>query len=166
MFLETGVVIGLNQWPKYGFRQDLWLCVDSDIAMRDYPDIVNGVSELKYMQRYKHMEKLPPADYFFEKSGDEIPLIWEERLSWSCTCATAAANLAVILGATEIVLYGVDLSNDGRADGTQYDEGHNWDTKVDMVNKWFHRLTHESDVLVYKTNPASPLNLPLYKWVR
>lgn len=159
--LDTGTVIGLNRWPSFQGKMDYWLCCDTDLAMRDYPDLVESIQVPRFMQRYDHIPDAP-AEYWFGRVREYIPTQWEGRLYWHSTSACAAVNLACLMGATEILLYGVDLIPGGRADGSQYDTNDHWERWVKPVNETFHRIRAAFKIPIYKLNPASPLDLPLY----
>lgn len=84
-----------------------------------------------------------------------IPTVWKGELQHIWTSATAAANLAQIMGAKEIILYQVDLTGKTLCGGVMTP----WARFANDVSAFFNAL----QCPVYKTNPESPLNLPLWK---
>jgi hypothetical protein len=156
--LDTGIVIGLNRWPKFDLRMDYYLVVDTDTVMQEYPEVVRGVRCPKFMQKYDHVPDAP-GDYWFTKNRETLPLTWDGSLSWVSTCACAAMNLAAIMGAKEIVLFGVDLLGYNRADGSLYDNPEHWQTQVKAVNTWVQEFQKAARVPVYKTLEQSPLSI-------
>lgn len=158
--LDTGIVIGLNHWPSFMERMDYWLCLDTDFFMHNHADMVYSIKAPRFMQQYEHVPDAP-GDYWFKRQVDPIPTTWEEKLSWFSTCACAAANLAGIMGASEVLLYGVDLIPGGRANGTRYEEDDHWSHKAKRVSEWMQRCSEAFEMPIYKLNPDSPLDLPL-----
>jgi len=70
------------------------------------------------------------------------------------TTATAAGNLALIMGAKEIILYQVDLTGETLCGGVMRP----WAKFAKDVSSFFQAL----NCPVYKTNPKSPLTLPMW----
>lgn len=160
--LESGVVIGVNEFPRLGYKLDYWLCCDTDSAMRLFPELVRSIQAPRFMQQYDHVPDAP-ADYWFKRERECIPTQWDERLSWSSTSACAAVNLACLMGAKEVFLFGVDLTTGGRADGSHYEnDAEHWTRWVAPVNKWLHECASLFGVAIYKMNPDSPLSLPYH----
>lgn len=107
------------------------------------------------------------ADYWFpivkkwESYGYKGKDGWglDQGLSYASTTATTAIDLAAKLGATDLILAGVDLAGDYKADGAYY--GANWwAIHVDGVNNWLGEFQKRTAVNIYKTNEKSPLALP------
>lgn len=110
---------------------------------------------------------VPPPNYWFSRPKgpvDEnhqplkaycIPKVWRSELQHVWTSATAAANLAMIMGAREIILYQVDLTGLTLCGGVMKP----WANYAGDVSRFLNNLSCP----VYKTNPDSPLGLPLYE---
>jgi hypothetical protein len=159
--LETGVVIGLNRWPKFNLKTDLYLVCDTDSIMSEYPEVVHGVKCPKIMQKYDHVPNAP-ADIWFRKNHETIPTVWDGTLSFVYTCAFAAINFAALAGASEIVLFGVDFCAPGRADGSKYETQDHWESQEKRITDWLKRFDQTFNLPVYKTNPNSFLHYPLF----
>jgi len=168
--LQSGRVIGLNQWCQFMPHCDYWLCVDSDSVINKLPYIWHAVPRhvISFMQQYNFIPPVPTS-YSYTKEYGDVPLEWTGKLSWINTSAVAAINLAAIMGASEIVLFGVDMTG-GKAFGLTYDRPDHWDRKeadgtqplLDGVNKWLHRFVRDVKIPVYKLNPDSPIAVPLH----
>lgn len=89
----------------------------------------------------------------------------DQGLSYASTTATCAMDLAAKCGATTLILAGVDLAGDYRADGSSYGKANFWGIHVDGVNGWLAEFQKRAKVTIYKTNENSPLALP-YKTVQ
>jgi hypothetical protein len=171
--LDTGAVIGFNQFADEFFC-DYWMALDTGAAWQHFyqddkpeyshfPKFLRNLTVPKFMRRpNKDTEAFVPEDaaIFFEKAHhDEIPLTWNGRLRWASSTALAAINLAIIFGASEVVLFGVDFVGSGRADGSSYNQPNFWDPHKNGINnliRWFSQHTK-----IYKTHPDSWLDCPL-----
>lgn len=170
--LNTGFIIGINKWAAE-FPCDYWIGLDTGVNWRKYylddpkypdePKFLKTLACPRFMrQPNKDTEAFVPADagvFFTTAQHGEIPTAWDGRLRWESSTALAAINLAIILGASEVVLYGVDFTDGGRADGSQYHRPDFWQKHREPINRL---LKQYQDYLpIYKTNPASWLDCPL-----
>jgi hypothetical protein len=160
--LNTGVVIGINRWyrihPCY-----YWICADkAENAWRDFGKDIMGIDAIRFLVKPQQGNNPLPskaAHYWFHATEHEsvIQPSWNGSLYTWKTTATAAAHLAIIMGASEILLYGVDLMGDTRFDGSQGLPNY-WERHHRKINRSFQLLSQH--VPIYKTNPDSPLDLP------
>jgi hypothetical protein len=167
-FLKTGVVIGVNKWPDF-FPCDYWICLDTGKCHKENDDYWRGFYERtlknlkapKFARAPRDTEKpVPPGrfDYYFQNSCVEnIPTTWEGRLRYGSTTATAAVNLAIILGAKEVFLYGVDFIGTRRLDGSVNNDWSDHVSSTNAILKKFEKL-----VPIYKLHPDSPLDVPYW----
>jgi len=165
-FLKTGVVIGINKFAKV-FKPDYWLTCDPqniESKMEGVIDHLDGVETFIHYHPFwhapspSHTFKRPEGtklDRFVQPIGKDypIPTEWTGHLQHIWTSATAGANLADIMGASEIILYGVDIKGKTMRGMELVD----WDIMADDISLFFKRLRCP----VYKSNPNSPLDLPL-----
>lgn len=160
--LDTGKIIGINAWPEYHYC-DYWIGLDTGVNWDKF-HWLPWLCVPKYMRTpNKDTEKhVPPdaADFWFNQpaSRDYIPTKWEGLLRWESSTAMAAINLAIILGASEVVLYGVDFVGDDRADGHRYMAGL-WEQHREPINNLLRRF--QEIVPIYKLHPESWLDCPL-----
>lgn len=178
-FLDTGKVIGINRWPEpwrgESLPCDYWIGLDTGLNWEKYalsdnpeyadlPKFLPGLECPKFMRRPNlDTEAFVPSDValFFDKAPHDqpIPVEWNGTLRGTNTTALPAINLAIIMGASEVVLYGVDFVGGARADGSQYPAPDFWADHEREINNTI-RLFQQI-VPVYKTNPASWLDCPL-----
>lgn len=170
-FLSTGQVIGINAWPIER-HCDYWIGLDTGLNWRKYyldshypelPKFLKTLDVPKFMRLpNKDSEAFVPAGagIFFEKPhAGKIPATWDGTLQFTSSTALAAINLGIVLGASEIVLYGVDFVGDERADGSRYSVPGLWEQHRHEINSLIRRF---NDIVpVYKTNPESWLDCPL-----
>lgn len=170
--LKSGPVIGINRWGA-DFHCDYWIGLDTGLNWEKYyldskPEYEHLPKFLKTLEVPKFMRKpnkctetfVPPdAGHFFEQAHGDIPTEWNETLKWESSTALAAINLAIVLGAAEVVLFGVDFVGDQRADGTSYHRPDFWAEHKAPINRLLCRF--QEFVTIYKTNPASWLECPL-----
>lgn len=165
-------VIGLNNWPVHGLRCDYWLTCDThriDERMPDaLPSLAPGTPTF-FNRDWGKGPTIPEPSYWFARPPETeigaymqpqknypIPGLWSGHLQHIWTSATAAANLAYILGASSIILLGVDLLDDTNFLGSMVP----WARFAPDVAKFFRRLP----IPVYMTHPASPLKLPMWSF--
>jgi hypothetical protein len=168
-FLATGRVIGINAWFKR-FPLDYFIGLDTGVLYRLHgPDIV-ALKVPKFIRTPNpQTESFVPyefADHWIAVENNfEPPSDWDEAapcLKYVVTTAISAIHLAKVMGAGEIILWGVDIKGSGQfmEPGGFYNDGFCWDRHVDGINKAL--ALFGDDVPIYKTNPESLLNLPLY----
>lgn len=167
-FLDTGKIIGINRWAEF-YPCDAWIGLDTGLNWDKYGHLwLPGLQCPKFMRTPNRDTEshVPPdaADFYFDEVQDRIPVIWDGTLRWRSSTALAAINLAIIFGAREVVLYGVDFVGDTRADGTSYPIGLHgpdkafWDVHLEGINVLMRQFAEL--VPIYKTNPESPLEVP------
>ncbi len=160
-YLKTGFVIGVNQWPTL-HPCDYWIALDTHNWPTLFKDWLTGCNALTFMREKNSRagEKHVPedaVDYWFKKA-DTLQTEWTGRLDWESTTAMAAVNLAIVLGASEVVLYGVDFVGDGRADGGGYSRAGFWDAHREPINRFLARV--QQHVPIFKTHSGSWLECP------
>jgi hypothetical protein len=163
-FLKTGRVIGFNESYKVydvNVNMDFWVVWDDTYKSQQMlltaqnvitcPMFIRDTLDNRrfYDHRRGHFwytEAMPTQSY---------PRTWEEplRLSLRGSTATAAVNLAIIMGATEIVLVGVDFIGTIRASGSL---APNVEKNAQLFNEYKELLP----VPIYKTVRESPIDLP------
>lgn len=161
---KESIVIGVNNFPKIR-KCHYWLTCDPhriDTRMPGVLELVKGIET--FMFRIGDPKHEPT--HWFDRPATKlnhhlqpeaeylIPTHWVGCLQHVWTSATAAANLAAIMGASKIILYKVDLIGKTRSGGGMIP----WAEFAPDVSEFFKRLP----VPVYKTNPNSPLDLPLW----
>ncbi len=171
-FLKTGAIIGVKGWAKV-HPCDYWIGLDTgliykrdfddkDARYKDYPKYVRDITAPKFLRKPNpSSETFVPSDFgiFFEKAHQgTVPTKWNKTLQFSNTTATAAISLAIVLGATEVVLVGVDFIGDTRADGSRYVKEDFWNPHLAAINN--HLVRFQSFVKIYKTHPDSKLECP------
>lgn len=169
-FLSTGAVIGINHWAAE-LPCDYWIGLDTGLNWHKYydeteypelPKFLRTLKAPKFMRLpNKDSEQFVPADagIFFEKPhAGKIPTHWDGTLQFCASTAMAAINLAIVLGASEIVLYGVDFVGNERADGSSYVIPDLWEQHKEDINALLRRF--QEHVPVYKTHPDSWLDCP------
>lgn len=164
-------VIGMNQWPEF-FPCDYYIAVDTMASLTHWPYYLDA----PFLKFYADVENPALEDirkrddvFFFNQACDEIgnywvPQEWYDLLRYNVTTATAAISLAIILGASEVLLYGVDFVGSGRYDGTSYQQKNFWEQHLPTVNdllEQFQQYTH-----IYKLHPESKLNAPMWPYLK
>lgn len=176
--LNTGVVIGLNDWCSRA-KADYLMLYDSFVLMEEVEEWKGYLDYWKSAKATKLARRDPEvlatvgvdaSDYWYipihhKAEGFQDAYEYEEqfhylRLCHQSTVATEAMHLAVRMGASEIILYAVDLIGDSRADGTDYPHKDFWGEHIFRVQDFIDSL----GIPVYKTNPDSPLKIPCYHW--
>lgn len=168
-FLDTGRVIGLNRWPAQFDRCDYWLGLDTGVNCRkwflddpkwpDEPKFLRSLDCPLFMRApnpdTERIEMPSGVVLFDRKPADIVPLDWPPgerlRLAWASSSAMAAISLAIIGGAREVVLFGVDFVGDGRADGTRYNKPDFWAPHRNAINTIM--AAFQRHVPIYKTSP-------------
>lgn len=168
--LVGGVVIGVNRFYRFG-RCDYWICADTaPAAWEAFGEDIHNIQAIRFLHGPTKTDAIPlsTAHCWFDTTRDyaSIKFDYPTPLLAGRTSAVAAAHLAVIMGASEIVLWGVDLTGeDAGTDGTGKYTGTGkepdyWDVRAPIASAAFHYLSHF--VPIYKTNEQSPLRLPLW----
>jgi hypothetical protein len=160
----TGRVIGVNQTFRVINRYlDAWLLWDHHKSTTHVE--IEGHSVI---QCPKFIRNDPNnQEYFkgqrgilwFQSAGKQtIATCWETplRLGLWGSSITAACNLAFLLGASEIVLVGVDFIGNERVGGWKYAESDPFASACQEANRFFHQFP----IPVYKTVNESLLSLP------
>lgn len=161
-WLRQGVTIGINTWFRYR-PCNYWICADSSAkAWQQWGDDLYNIKAERFMSRPASGEIVPDdlAHYWFEgiKSFPD-DFQWRGTLHSNRTTATAAVHLAMIMGAREIVLWGVDIMGGERFDGSANEYGP-WENRFHTVNRSIKNFAKWGTI--YKTNPKSPLEVPLW----
>lgn len=164
--LKEGVVIGVNQFPDYYPSLDYWIAYDSFnlLTKKGYQAWLKEVKAFKFLLKdpkvYEiYWNKPEYCDQWYLSTHamniKEVPKPdpWDGKLCHYATTALDAVHLAYIMGASEIVLWGVDLTGGSRADGSKYASEDYWSMFADRVSVFLNMLP----IPVYKTNPDSPL---------
>lgn len=165
--LELGPIIGINRWPMF-HHCDYWIALDSGVAYRDFYWLP-WLTVPKYMRTPNpHTEAFVPkdlADYWFDTADNhgDVPRKWNGTLAWTSSTALAAINLAIVLGAENIILFGVDFVGDQRADGHQY-RLNMWDDHQQNINILLNKF--KSYANIYRTHPDSWLDCDLFDYDR
>jgi hypothetical protein len=168
--VRNAIIVGVNNYPLQG-ACDYWITCDTHRIQERMPRVMTALGkgvETFMNADFPLPEGVPEPTYWFTRpdcpmkpgfqpAGDDypIPLTWEGKLQHIWTSATAAANLAVILGAESIILRRVCLTGTTLSGGRQVP----WANFVPDISKFFNRLP----VPVYKLNPDSPLDIPLWR---
>lgn len=170
VLLQGGVVIGLNRYYRYG-HCDYWICADTaPAAWEAFGKDIFDIKAIRFLHGPTKTEDIPlnAAHSWFSTTRDytSLQFNYPTPLLAGRTTAVAASHLAVIMGASEIVLWGVDLTGkDSGTDGLGKYVGtgtelNYWDVRAPIASAAFHYLSHF--VPVYKTNEESPLRLPMW----
>lgn len=161
-FLKSAPVIGINKWPHF-YACDYWIALDT-FRWHEWEPWLRRLDAIKVLRK-RHMgdpkESLIPenaADYWFNQA-EGIPTEWNETLRWESSTALAAISLAIVLGAQEVVLYGVDFVGGQRADGSTYTREDHWLRHKEPINNLLREF--QNYITVYKTHPDSFLDCPL-----
>lgn len=166
------IVIGVNNYPLFDFC-DYWLTCDTHRIPERMPRVFAHLSpgvETFYNADVRKPKELVEPSYYFRRPGGTIndancqpvgdyPMGENDNpleLQHTWTSATAAANLAYIMGASRIILHRVDLTGETLSNGKMIP----WETFAPAVSAFFNKLP----VPVFKTNPDSPLSLPCYEF--
>jgi hypothetical protein len=171
-FLDTGTVIGVKKWAtefpcKYWIGLDTGLIYKRDFADTDerYKDALKYVRDItvpKFMRRpNKSSEAFVPQDFgiWFDKATQNtVPTKWNKQLQFSNSSAMAAISLAIVMGAAEVVLFGVDFVGCKRADGSSYPKPNFWQEHEAGVNNLIRLFRNY--IPIYKTHPESWLDCP------
>ncbi|HIG58750.1 MAG TPA: hypothetical protein EYQ21_05075 [Flavobacteriales bacterium] len=167
-FYDTGIVIGVNQtYRQINSYLDAWLLWDHHITTthKEMHDVIEIVRCPKFIRddeggNNQHKWGKERGIFWYSDAGRNLlPLIWGPpnlQLKLAGSSITAAANLALILGATEIVLVGIDFIGNQRLKGFTYpgdDLGH----LCQLANTFF----KDFPIPIYKTVKESMLSLPL-----
>ncbi len=159
-FLRTGMVISINQSitvQQVNKQADYWMVWDEhksstrqemELALKMMPPITKTqmlVRDTPLNREWMEMkEKTDRVTWFGETNK---PSSHEIKLSIKCNSAEPACHLAVLLGATEIILVGVDFVGKVRANGTRFRAG----PVLDNINEYLKNLILLSKVKIYKT---------------
>jgi len=168
--LTDGVVIAVNQFIDVYPRADYWMAYDSQNLQlsEGYADWVSNITAPKFMRwdpnyspNFKQWEGLGEVTHYHCDVLDDRYLHreWSQHLIHIGTTASEAVHLAAIMGASEIVLWGVDLHGGHRADGVAYADPEMWGRFVDRFSLLCQWATSAFDCPIYKTNLDSRLNL-------
>lgn len=150
---KPGVVIGVNRFPLW-YPCDYWLAVDGDQMWSDEPEMIKRLDCPRFV--YWKGQKPVPFECVEFKVVSSFPSRWRGELYSERTSPTAAISLALLMGASEIVLYGFDFVGEKRADGEVYPPGL-FTHHLPYINAFLSRVP----VPVYKTNPESLFDVPL-----
>lgn len=165
--LANGVTIGINEFPRHYRDVDYLICYDSPnlITKKGFASFVKSLKAEKFFRKdpkiveMYHNQSRVVTEFFTDLPAlvtNPIPKEWDGKLIHIGTTAVDACHLAYIMGASEIVLWGVDLFGGARFDGSTYSSENYWDLFRDRIESVLHRFP----IPVYKTNEASPLKLP------
>lgn len=165
--LQKHTVIGINEFAKY-YKTDYFIACDTfrlaDPEWKEWLDKLNVPKFWRERNSEVPSEMAIPdsaADVWFKQSIiDTYSQEWDGSLLYTSTTGIPATDLAIKLGAEDVVLFGVDLIGDGRFNGTQYPSKDFWEVHVDGVNRCLEFLSQFARI--WKTNPDSPLSVPLY----
>lgn len=165
--LKTGPVIGVNEAPRI-IPSDYWLALDTGIIYTLWQERDERFTFLDDLQAPRFMRQPNPlteahvpndwAIWFGKPNPGMVTRRWGEGLRWSGSSALAAVHLAIIMGAREVVLYGVDFVGNGRADGTDYGD-FTWDGHRDGINRLMAQF--QQIIPIYKLHPESWLSCPM-----
>ena len=163
------VVIGVNNAPLLA-ELDYWVVCDvHHIGDFKAAALAAKGAEWYFWSKWAggYNTSLRQPDYWFDRpKGTKVdrnhqpvgeyplPKKWDGALQHHWTVATAALHLAAIMGCTEAVLWGVDLTGETKC-GSAWIK---WAYFAPEIEALIKRLP----MTVYKTNPDSPLDLPLY----
>lgn len=162
-FLQTGITIGINQWPAY-YPCDYWIGVDTAILLADpYLKAIEKAQQVGATRFLCHSDEIEnaqnSAEYYFNIipfDSDSIFTQWTGNLFFKHTTAVSALHLALIMAAKEIILYGVDFVGQKRFD-TSYSWC--WHECVDDMNIILSSFSETTPI--YKLHPQSLLDIPL-----
>jgi hypothetical protein len=168
-FYATGTIIGVNQTYRHINKYlDAWLLWDHHITTthKEMHDAWERISCPKFIRDDdggNNRSKWGHHRGIFWYHGDSgsplhvLPLSWEIplRLQICGSSITAACNLALILGATEIILVGVDFIGNKRLGGWEYPI-----SDLDKMCQYACEYFKTFPIPVYKTVKESKLSLP------
>lgn len=169
-FYTTGRVIGVNQtYRQINKYLDAWLLWDHHITTthKEMHDAIETIQAPKFIRNDdggNNWQKWGSyrGIFWYEGSDNQplhtLPLTWENplRLKISGSSITAACNLALILGATEIILVGIDFIGNKRLGGWEYPIN-----DLDKMCQYACKYFKDFPIPVYKTVKESKLSLPL-----
>ena len=129
-----------------------------------------GVRVFSYeaaMQAQPHLQNVPDCYYFTTPEDEflelEVQLPLEGIIRYGATVSACAVQLAYNLGATELLLCGVDMSGDGYFDGStnvHLNHGAVWPA-VRRLNPLLRYLIAEKGIRITTLSPTQ-LDLPMY----
>lgn len=161
--LLEGVCIGINTAPSYFKGMQYLICHDS-MNLVTQKGFLNFVSKLpaekffaydaKIIEMHQNNESV--LNYVYEPVSD-LSKEWCNELMHGPSTAIDACNLAYLMGASEIILYGVDFTGGSRFDGSTYPSPDFWGQNFAEICEKLQKIP----VPIYKTNPKSPLPFPL-----
>lgn len=162
------IKIGVNNAPVV-CELDYWLVCDTHRIferMRPGYEALTGHEVRLYNAMWPEPRGcMKPHYYFGRPQGgyDEhyqptgaysIPKAWDGTLQHVWSSATAALNLAMVMGCDKAILFGVDFTGHTRT----LDDVVPWSKYLPDIQKFISKL----DMPVYKTNPDSELALPCW----
>lgn len=159
--LNGEIVIGINRWFRHASCK-YWICADNTTrALRDFGRELPQLKAIRFM----HLDTKPSwirhdfIDFWFSsyREFEYFEKEWTGALYCDRSTAISAIHLAIILGAKEVILWGVDITGDTRFDGSYCVD---WLRRFTYVDQAIQNLSKH--IAIYKTNPDSPLNIPLY----
>ena len=173
-------VIGVNKFGyDYGDYCNYWLGCDTGLNWEKWAESTNPLYEkepkfLKDLKIPKLMrtpnqdtEAFVPKDagiFFDESKNCPLETTWQNKLQWQSSSAMAAVHFAIILGAKEIVLYGVDFIGNKRADNSRYpdfgDGKDFWSIHIEPMNGFLQKASQYASI--YKVVEKSALEVPLW----
>lgn len=164
--LNGQIVIAINDFGNWWPESTYWIAYDSHKMSyeKGYKDKVIAMPHNKFMRwdrctspAHEHDERLGNVTWYKTiPAVDDTLMIrqWDGKLCHLGTTATNAIHLAYIMGASQIILWGVDLTGDTRADGTEYNGQDYWGRFRGRFNQFLTRF----DVPIYRTNPNAKIN--------
>lgn len=182
--MHDSILIGVNRYVEH-FVCHYWLTCDTHRIQERMPRVLYCMPDIT--QTFVNADfPLPKGlvgawtpDYRFSRPNGKlndrlqpdghyrIPRIWEAQdsqyslglLQHVHTSATAAVNLAMIMGAERIILHGVDLMGETLTAANGMAVKRPWAEFADDVSEFLNKVAQY--VPVYKTNVHSPLDIPV-----
>lgn len=167
-FRPDDIVIGINLAPDF-IECNYWLTCDPQHLNTRMPGIMDrlplGCESFCYAFGGRPLPGVRPTYWFHRPPGSKdknhqpikpysVPVKWTGQLQHVWTSATAGVNLAVIMGAKEIILYRVDLIGNTLSRGLMMP----WASFASEVNDFLSAFR----VPIYKTRISSPLSVPIH----
>lgn len=160
---ELGPVIGINLYGR-DLPCDYWIASDT-FRWHEWKEWMEAMQAVKFLRKPNRdvpIEADIPdsaADYWFDVTQEDVPTTWTGTLGYVSSTALSAISLAIVLGASDTILAGVDFVGSMRADGSSYGKSDFWAPHMAGINELLQK--YQRHIKIWKTHPDSPLECPL-----
>lgn len=172
--LEDAVIFGVNNAIR-GCSLDYWVVCDThriNTRMVGVEKYIDDHTQTFFSAEWSNSSGIQPDYYFKRPSGElderyqpikpyNIPTRWNNELQHVHSSATAAINLAAIMRSNLIILWGVDFVGGTRTIINGKDAVVPWANYVADIQDYIDAIA-KSGIQFAKTNPDSPLDLPMW----